>query len=287
MQTVHTVAELRAQLGTWRAAGERIAFVPTMGNLHAGHIELVNRARQRAPRTVASVFVNPLQFGANEDYGRYPRTLPADAAQLEAAGCDLLFAPSVEEMYPQGVGATAVRVGGTVTGVLEGEFRPGHFEGVATVVNILFNLVQPDVALFGQKDYQQLAVIRRMVADLRLPVDIVGVPTLRAGDGLALSSRNQYLSAEERRLAPTVHRVLQAAAEGLRQGRRDYAALQSEAASTLQRAGFRPQYVAIRTPDLGEPSADGGSWVVLVAAFLGGTRLIDNIEVAERPLSPV
>lgn len=287
MRTVHTVAELRAQLGAWRAAGERVAFVPTMGNLHAGHIELVNQARQRAPRTVASVFVNPLQFGANEDFGRYPRTLPDDAAQLAAAGCDLLFAPSVEEMYPQGVGATTVRVGGPVTAVLEGEFRPGHFEGVATVVNILFNLVQPDLALFGQKDYQQLAVIRRMVADLRLPIDIIGVPTLRAEDGLALSSRNQYLSVEERRLAPTVHRVLQAVAEGLGEGRRDYAALQSEAASTLQRAGFRPQYVAIRAPDLTEPAAGSDGWVVLVAAFLGGTRLIDNRVVAERSPAPV
>lgn len=281
MQTFHTVAELRAVLGAWRAAGERVAFVPTMGNLHAGHIGLVGEARQRAPRTVASVFVNPLQFGPNEDFGRYPRTLPADAAQLAAAGCDLLFAPAVEEMYPQGLGATTVRVGGTVTEVLEGEFRPGHFEGVATVVNILFNLVQPDLALFGQKDYQQLAVIRRMVADLRLPIEVVGVPTRRAEDGLALSSRNQYLGAEERRQAPTVHRVLEAVATGLRAGRRDFAALQSEAASTLQRAGFRPQYVAIRAPDLGDPEPDGRSWVVLVAAFLGTTRLIDNLVVAE------
>ena len=287
MRTVHTVAELRAQLGVWRAAGERIAFVPTMGNLHAGHIALVGEARHRAPRVVASVFVNPLQFGANEDFSRYPRTLPEDAAQLEAAGCDLLFAPSVEEMYPRGVGATTVRVGGTLTAVLEGEFRPGHFEGVATVVNILFNLVQPDLALFGQKDYQQLAVIRRMVADLRLPIDIIGVPTLRAEDGLALSSRNQYLSVEERRLAPTVHRVLQAVAEGLGEGRRDYAALQSEAASTLQRDGFRPQYVAIRALDLTEPAAGSDGWVVLVAAFLGGTRLIDNRVVAERSPTPV
>ena len=279
MRTVHTVAELRAQLVAWRAAGERIAFVPTMGNLHAGHIELVNQGRKRAQRVVASVFVNPLQFGANEDFGRYPRSLPQDAEKLAAAGCDLLFAPSVEEMYPQGVGATTVRVAG-VTEMLEGEFRPGHFDGVATVVNILFNLVQPDVALFGQKDYQQLAVIRRMVADLRLPLEVVGVPTLRAEDGLALSSRNQYLSAEERTRAATVHRVLSGIAEGLRAGRRDYEVLQSEAALTLQRAGFRPQYVAIRSADLLEPTASASDWVVLVAAFLGATRLIDNLVVA-------
>lgn len=279
MRTVHTVAELRAQLALWRAAGERIAFVPTMGNLHAGHIELVSQGRQRARRVVASVFVNPLQFGANEDFGRYPRTLAQDAEKLTAAGCDLLFAPDVAEMYPQGVGATTVRVAG-VTEMLEGEFRPGHFEGVATVVNILFNLVQPDVALFGQKDYQQLAVIRRMVADLRLPLEVVGVPTLRAEDGLALSSRNQYLNAEERVRATTVHRVLSHISEGLRAGRRDYEILQSEAALSLQRAGFRPQYVAIRATDLGNPTASAKEWVVLVAAFLGTTRLIDNLVVA-------
>lgn len=278
MQTVHRVAELRAQLATWRAAGERIAFVPTMGNLHAGHITLVEQGRQLAPRLVASIFVNPLQFGANEDFGRYPRSLLQDAEQLAAAGCDLLFAPSVEEMYPQGVGATTVRVAG-VTEMLEGEFRPGHFEGVATVVNILFNLVQPDVALFGQKDYQQLAVIRRMTADLRLPIEIVGVPTARAPDGLALSSRNQYLSPVEREQSTTIHRVLLAVAEGLREGRRDYPQLQSEAALSLQRAGFRPQYVAIRAVDLAAPSAETGAWVVLVAAFLGSTRLIDNLVV--------
>jgi len=278
MRTVHTVAELRAQLSVWRAAGERVAFVPTMGNLHAGHIELVNQGRQRARRVVASVFVNPLQFGANEDFGHYPRTLPQDAEKLTAAGCDLLFAPDVAEMYPQGVGATTVRVAG-VTEMLEGEFRPGHFEGVATVVNILFNLVQPDLALFGQKDYQQLAVIRRMVADLRLPLEVVGVPTLRADDGLALSSRNQYLNAEERVRAATVHRVLSRISEGLRAGRRDYEVLQSEAALSLQRAGFRPQYVAIRTAELAEPTASASDWVVLVAAFLGNTRLIDNLVV--------
>lgn len=280
LRTVHTVAELREQLGAWRATGESIAFVPTMGNLHAGHVELVTQGRQRARRVVASVFVNPLQFGANEDFGRYPRTLSADAEKLAAAGCDLLFAPDVQEMYPQGVGATTVRVGGTVAEVLEGEFRPGHFEGVATVVNILFNLVQPDLALFGQKDYQQLAVIRRMVADLRLPVEIVGVPTQRAADGLALSSRNQYLSESERRLAPTVHQVLEGIASGLRAGRRDYAVLQSEAALSLQRAGFRPQYVAIRAADLADPLPSTANWVVLVAAYLGGTRLIDNLVVA-------
>lgn len=283
MIVVHTVAELRRQCREWRRAGEAIAFVPTMGNLHAGHIELVRQGRQRAQRVVASVFVNPLQFGPNEDYGRYPRSLPADTEKLTAAGCDLLFAPSVEEVYPQGVGHSTVQVRG-VTEMLEGEFRPGHFEGVATVVCILFNLVQPDLALFGQKDYQQLAVIRQLVADLCLPIEVVGVPTLRDADGLALSSRNQYLSSEERGRAATVHRVLQAMAEGLRQGRRDYLALQSEAASSLQRAGFRPQYVAIRRPDLQLPTEADAAWVLLVAAYLGRTRLIDNLVVlSDRP----
>lgn len=279
MITIHTVAELRRQCHAWRRADEAIAFVPTMGNLHAGHIELVRQGRQRAQRVVASVFVNPLQFGPNEDYGQYPRSLPADTEKLTAAGCDLLFVPSVEEIYPQGVGHSTVQVHG-VTEMLEGEFRPGHFEGVATVVCILFNLVQPDLALFGQKDYQQLAVIRQLVADLRLPIEVLGVPTLRDVDGLALSSRNQYLSTEERGRAATVHQVLQAMAEGLSQGRRDYLALQSEAAGSLQRAGFRPQYVAIRRPDLQLPTETDAAWVLLVAAYLGRTRLIDNLTVA-------
>lgn len=279
MNTVHSIADLRSTLAAWRAAGQRIALVPTMGNLHEGHIELIHRARQQAPRVVASVFVNPLQFGPSEDFSRYPRTLASDVAKLEAAGCDLLFAPSVDAMYPQGLPLrTQVRVSG-VSEMLEGEFRPGHFEGVATVVNILFNLVGPDFALFGEKDYQQLAVIRRMSADLRLPITIIGVPTVRAPDGLALSSRNQYLSATERSQAATVHQLLQGLATALRAGRRDFAALQEDAASRLQLAGFVPQYVAIRTPELALPGAEERHFVLLVAAFLGTTRLIDNLAI--------
>lgn len=276
MQTVHTVAELRAQVAAWRREGARIGLVPTMGNLHEGHLQLVARARILVDRVVASVFVNPLQFGPTEDFERYPRTLPADAAKLDGAGCALLFAPDVAEMYPRGRENLAlVRVPG-ISEELDGAFRPGHFDGVATVVSILFHQVQPDVAVFGEKDWQQLQVIRRMVADLHLPIAIVGEPTARAADGLALSSRNQYLSQAERALAPEIHRTLVDLAGALKSGRRDYERLQGEALARLTRAGFAPQYVEIRAPDLRPARADAREWVVLVAAFLGKTRLIDN-----------
>ncbi|MGQ0502364.1 MAG: pantoate--beta-alanine ligase [Panacagrimonas sp.] len=280
MRTVHTVGELRSQVTAWKRDGSRVAFVPTMGNLHAGHLQLIARARSLAPRTVASVFVNPLQFGPNEDFDRYPRTLAEDAAKLEAAGCDLLFAPGVAEMYPRGrQNLSGVRVP-ALSEMLEGEFRPGFFDGVATVVTILFNQVQPDVAVFGEKDWQQLQVVRRMVADLHLPMEIVGHPTARDADGLALSSRNQYLSAEERAQAPVIHRVLAAAAAQLCAGRRDYAAMQSEAVLALREAGLVPQYVEIRRPDMGLPDTVQVEWVILLAAFSGKTRLIDNIFIS-------
>jgi len=279
MHTVHTVAELRQQLAVWRAAGEGVAFAPTMGNLHAGHLDLIHTARREASRVVASVFVNPLQFGPSEDFSRYPRTLPADAEQLAAAGCDLLFAPSVEEMYPHGLPLTTqVKVSG-VTEMLEGLFRPGHFEGVATVVNVLFNLVQPDVACFGEKDWQQLAVIRRMVRDLRLPLRVVGVPTRRESDGLAMSSRNQYLGVDERRTAAVIHATLMTIAHELQGGARNYEGLEQAGMQALEAHGFTPQYVAIRTPDLQPPSSQNKNLVVLAAAFLGKTRLIDNLPV--------
>ena len=279
MRTVHAVAELRAEISAWRRAGQRIGFVPTMGNLHAGHLELISRARSAADRVVASVFVNPLQFGPNEDFDRYPRTLQDDQAKLAAVDCDLLFAPSVTEMYPRGrENLSGVRVS-ALSEQLEGAFRPGFFDGVATVVSILFNQVQPDVAVFGQKDWQQLQVIRRMVSDLHLPIEILGHPTARAADGLALSSRNQYLSTDERRLAPALYRVLGEVLDALRDGRRDYAVLQEGAMRHLADAGFRPQYVVIRAQDLSEPRVDSRDWVVLAAAFLGATRLIDNREI--------
>lgn len=277
VRTVHSLAELRAQLADWRRAGSRVGFVPTMGNLHAGHVQLVTRARVAADRVVASVFVNPLQFGPNEDFDRYPRTLSEDASKLETVGCDLLYAPNVAEMYPRGrENLSLVRVPG-VSEILEGSFRPGFFDGVATVVSILFNQVQPDIAVFGQKDWQQLQVIKRMVADLHLPIEIVGHPTARDADGLALSSRNQYLSATERAQAPLVYQSLQAAAAGLSAGRRDFASLQAEAIQVLEAAGFVPQYVEIRSPDMGLPDIVNTEWVILAAAFLGRTRLIDNI----------
>ncbi len=280
MLTVHTVAELRQQLAVWRVEGERIAFAPTMGNLHTGHIDLIHAARRHAPRVVASIFVNPLQFGANEDFSRYPRTLAADQQQLAAAGCDLLFAPSAEEMYPSGLPlGTEIRVSAVSEG-LEGEFRPGHFEGVATVVNLLFNLVQPEVALFGEKDWQQLAVIARMVRDLQLPIAIVGVPTRRDADGLALSSRNQYLTAAQRATAAVIHATLMTIAHELKQGSRDFAGLEQAGMQALAAHGFTPQYVAIRTPDLQPVANENKQLVVLAAAVLGTTRLIDNLQVS-------
>lgn len=279
MRIVHTAAELRAHVDGWRAAGERVGFVPTMGNLHSGHLALVAEAQRHAPRSVVSVFVNPLQFGPNEDYGRYPRTLPQDAAQLEAAGVDVLFAPAVEEVYVNGYPPMTKIVPGAIGDILEGEFRPGFFTGVATVVNILFALVRPDLAVFGEKDYQQLQVVRRMVSDLRLPIEIVGLPTERAADGLALSSRNQYLDAAQRAIAPTIYAELSRIATALKAGERDYAGLCAAGRAALENAGFRPQYLEVRARDLSSPSEDCRAWVVLVAAFLGTTRLIDNLPV--------
>lgn len=280
MKTVHHIAELRDQVRSWRQAGERVAFVPTMGNLHAGHLRLIEHARAAAGRVVSSVFVNPLQFGPSEDYGRYPRTLDQDREKLAAAGCDLLFAPAVDEMYPRGQAGLCRVSLPHYSEILEGQFRPGHFDGVATVVNILFNLVQPDLALFGEKDYQQLLVIRRMVEDLHLPVEIRGVPTEREADGLAMSSRNQYLSPEERQRAAALYATLRSVADQLTAGRRDFETLAQEALKRLHAQGFQPQYLEVRAPDLSSPRADESRFVVLVAAFLGKTRLIDNLCVA-------
>jgi len=280
MHLVHTVSELHATLQPWRAARETIAFVPTMGNLHAGHISLVRKARELGECVVASIFVNPLQFGPSEDFDKYPRTLEADTALLQQAGVDVVFAPSVRDLYPGGYPpATTVSVHGPLAEVLCAPFRPGHFTGVATIVNILFNVVGPDVAVFGEKDYQQLAVIRRMAADLGLAIRIVGAPTLRDPDGLAMSSRNQYLSAEDRKRAAKLYETLQWVAGQLGEGRRDFAALSQEAQARLVKARFNPQYVDIRTPDLEAPAEGTKDFVVLCAAYLGTTRLIDNVSV--------
>jgi pantoate--beta-alanine ligase len=278
MHLVHTVADLHSRLQPWRKARETIAFVPTMGNLHAGHISLVDKARELGECVVVSIFVNPLQFGPSEDFDKYPRTLAADAELLKKAGVDVVFAPSVPDMYPGGYPpATTVTVGGPLTEILCAPFRPGHFAGVATVVNILFNHVRPDVAVFGEKDYQQLAVLRRMTADLGLGIRIVSAPTLRDPDGLAMSSRNQYLSADDRKRAAKLHETLQWVVAQLREGRRDLAALSLEAQGRLAKAKFNPQYVEIRTPDLEAPAEGAKEFVVLAAAYLGTTRLIDNV----------
>lgn len=280
MLTVHTVAEARAQIRRWQAAGERVAVVPTMGNLHAGHLALVAEGQRRATRVVTSVFVNPTQFGPNEDYGRYPRTLAADGAALAAASCDLLYAPDVDQMYPLGADAGfRVQAPAALSGILCGAFRPGHFDGVATVVLKLFQAMPGDVAIFGEKDFQQLLVIRRMVADLLLPIEIVGLPTVRESDGLALSSRNQYLSAEERQTAAAIHRTLQQMASGWRRGERAEV-IEAEAAEVLGALGFRVDYASLRrATDLSAVAAGDREVVALIAARLGSTRLIDNLRV--------
>jgi pantoate--beta-alanine ligase len=277
---VRTVAELRARVRGWRAAGERVGFVPTMGALHEGHLSLVRLAKQNAQRCVASVFVNPTQFGPNEDFAAYPRGEARDAELLASVGCDLLYAPDVGEMYPQGF-ATTVSVAG-VSEPLDGAARPGHFAGVATVVSKLLLQCGPDLAVFGEKDYQQLQVIRRLVRDLDIPVEIVGGPTARAHDGLALSSRNAYLSEEERAVAPEIHRALSAAVEQLHAGR-PVAEAEAEAVARLTAAGFaRVDYVEVR--DAGDLARLGPGPVrpparILAAAVLGRTRLIDNLPV--------
>lgn len=278
IEVVSDLAVLRKCVSDWRSAKLRIAFVPTMGNLHAGHHSLVELARRHADRVVASVFVNPTQFGPNEDFARYPRTPEADAAGLEAAGCDALWLPSVDTMYPYGVhGAVRMQVPG-VTDTLEGAHRPGHFDGVATVVARLFNQAQPDVAVFGRKDYQQLAVIRYMVRDLAFPIELLAGETLREADGLAMSSRNQYLSADERPRAAEIHRVLQAMRASTLAGM-PRAEVEAEARTRLGETGFAADYAVVRRPDLTEPTdGESGPRVALIAARLGRTRLIDNIE---------
>ncbi|MCW1935898.1 pantoate--beta-alanine ligase [Pseudomonas sp. MDMC_285] len=280
MTTVKTLRELRAAIAQARAEGKQIGFVPTMGNLHAGHVSLVQIAAQRADFVVASIFVNPLQFGAGEDLDTYPRTLAADQEKLLAAGCHLLFHPDVAEIYPHGMGDQARVIVPGVSEGLCGASRPGHFEGVATVVTKLFNMVQPDLAVFGEKDYQQLAVIRALVQDLNMPIQIIGAPTQRAEDGLALSSRNGYLSEEQRAAAPALYRGLQAIAEELQRGARDYARLIDSAQAKQRGAGFIPDYLEIRNAvNLRPAQLDDHHLVVLTAAQLGSTRLIDNLVV--------
>jgi pantoate--beta-alanine ligase len=280
METVTTIAAVRERVRAWRREGRRVAFVPTMGNLHAGHVSLIEAARRHGERFVASIFVNPMQFGPNEDFAHYPRTPREDQRMLEAAGCSLMFMPEVAEIYPHGSErVTRVEVPG-LSRILEGEFRPGHLEGVSTVVAKLFHIVEPDVAVFGEKDFQQLTVIRRMVVELCMPVEIIGAPTVRDVDGLAMSSRNQYLTAAERALAPRIYATLQAAAQRLRGGDADLAGIERSGFRALESAGFRPEYFSVRqAADLATPSAAVRELVVLTAARLGRARLIDNVQV--------
>lgn len=280
MNTVKTVTELRAAVARARSAGKRIGFVPTMGNLHVGHVSLIEKALQHADFVVASIFVNPLQFGPNEDLDKYPRTLLADQGKLVGAGCHLLFHPGVEDMYPHGLDSqTRVSVSGVSEGLCGGS-RPGHFDGVATVVTKLFNMVQPDIAVFGEKDFQQLAVIRTLTRDLNLSVQILGAPTVRAEDGLAQSSRNGYLNAEQRAQAPALYRTLRQLADSLRDGQRDFAILLETGKAQLASAGLRPDYLEIREANSLRPATpDDRQLVILGAAFLGNTRLIDNLSL--------
>lgn len=277
MKTEVTISGLRGALRAARKAGKSIAFVPTMGNLHDGHITLVKAAKRRADIVVASIFVNPTQFGANEDFTQYPRTLAMDSTLLADAACDLLFAPDSSEMYPDGRSqSTSVSVSG-ITENLCGASRPGHFTGVATVVSKLFNIVQPDMALFGEKDYQQLAVIRRLTRELCFPVEIIGVPTVRADDGLALSSRNGFLSAEERKQAPLLFQTLSNLRTAIMGGQQDYPMLAQAAQAHLAKCGFQPDYLEVLRQDLEKPGPEDKELVILVAAKLGKTRLIDNL----------
>ena len=278
MQVISTIAELRARLNNERA----VAFVPTMGNLHEGHLNLVRLARDHGSCVVVSIFVNPLQFGPTEDFDRYPRTLEADCAKLQGLA-DMVFAPAVNEMYP--VQQTVFVEPPPVANELCGASRPGHFRGMATVVLKLLNIVQPQVALFGKKDYQQLHIIRQLVAQLNLPARIVGGETVRAADGLALSSRNQYLSADQRSEAVFLYRTLQEMRQAILQGERDFERLQKRAVEALAARGWLPDYVAVRnqsdlqpaSPAQGEPAQR--ELVILAAARLGNTRLLDNVEV--------
>lgn len=282
MQILSTVAELRQAVNEWRSAGERIALVPTMGNLHEGHLRLVQEAREKADRVVVSIFVNPLQFvdadGKLGDFEQYPCTLEADQQKL--ASVDVVFTPAVKEVYPGGFqNETRVEVPG-ISNILCGAHRPGHFVGVATVVAKLFNMVQPDVAFFGEKDFQQLLVIKRMTTELCFPIEIVGVSTVREEDGLAMSSRNQYLSTDEHQQAATIYQTLLWVKDQLQAGEADFEVIQNKACQKLEVAGCRPDYVAIRRADnLQSATTKDLGLVILVAAWLGSARLIDSLRV--------
>lgn len=280
MQVVDSISAMRDLSRSWRRRGERVGFVPTMGNLHDGHLRLIEAVQPLCDRVVVSIYVNPLQFGPKEDYSQYPRTWDADLSRLQKRSIDAVFAPVDRQMYPRGR-EDCCRIEIPVLGdLLEGAARPGHFSGVATVVAKLFSIVEPDIAAFGEKDLQQLRVVERLVADLNLHVHILAVPTVREPDGLALSSRNGYLSAAERAAAPELYRVLCQARERLRTGESDVPSVENEAMQSLVAAGFRPEYVSVRCfEDLVAPRESCAQHVVLAAAWLGKARLIDNLKV--------
>jgi pantoate--beta-alanine ligase len=280
MIQANSLAELRATLGDWRRSGLSIALVPTMGNLHAGHLKLLEAAKPWADRTVVSIFVNPTQFGPGDDFDAYPRTLETDCEKLRTVGADLLFTPSTQEIYPpEPARASYVEVPG-LSDDLCGKFRPGHFRGVATIVCKLLNLVQPRIALFGEKDYQQLTVIRRMVDELNLPVEIRGVATVREPSGLAMSSRIAYLTAEEKQQAAALYQCLEVGRDRLSAGERPFARIEGDMLNKLAAAGFKPDYVAVRRlADLAVPAAAEKELILLAAAWLGKARLIDNLKL--------
>ena len=286
MRTYNTNAQLQSALNTFRAQGLTIAFVPTMGNLHEGHLDLVRKARQAHDVVVVSIFVNPMQFGPNEDLDAYPRTLAADKEKLFGEGVQVLYAPDAEEIYPGGMQAqTQVHVP-DLGDTLCGSSRPGHFDGVTTVVSKLFNIVQPDAAFFGEKDFQQLSIVRKMVTDLCIPIDIIGVATTRDEDGLAKSSRNGYLSLEQRRIAPIIHQTLNSCREAVACGFDNFLQLESHARMKLLQAGFDPEYFAIRDArTLLAVTEDTEEIAIMAAARLGSTRLIDNVRLSLNPLS--
>lgn len=278
MHTVHTILELRSFISTQKNNGKKVAFVPTMGNLHEGHLSLITEAKKRADIVVSSIFVNPMQFGENEDLDAYPRTLDADSQALTARGCDLLFAPNANEVYPNGL-QEQTRVDVPSLGNYHcGASRPGHFIGVSTVVAKLFNMVQADIAIFGEKDFQQLAVIKKMVSDLCFPIEIVGIPTSREESGLARSSRNGYLTAAQKETASELYRILINTKQAITSGERNFSILCNTANQQLAAKGFEPDYFNIANSDTLEPAnSDDRNLVILVAAKLGSTRLIDNI----------
>jgi pantoate--beta-alanine ligase len=284
MRTFRTSKTLSNAISSDKREGKKIAFVPTMGNLHEGHIQLVRKAKQIADRVVVSIFVNPLQFGANEDIDSYPRTLNADKEKLFAEGADYLLYPDVDQIYPQGMEKQTLVIVPDLSETLCGADRPGHFAGVTTVVTKLFQIVQPDVAIFGKKDFQQLAIIEKMVKDLCMPIEVLGVETIRDIDGLALSSRNGYLTEEERNIAPLLHRTLQDCREAIACGFDSYTDLELKALVDLKQAGFEPDYVSVRDAEtLKEVTLDTEQIVILAAAKLGKPRLIDNVTLTLNP----